>query len=79
MTERDSSWTLLGLGGVASLCCLGSAAVGGAAIGGAAVTGGAVAGGLGAGLVQVLVTVLTVALLGLGWKAFGPDPKCERN
>jgi hypothetical protein len=29
--------------------------------------------------VQVLVTVLTVALVGLAWRRFGPDPKCERE
>jgi hypothetical protein len=65
----DSRWAVLGLGGVASLCCLGSAAVGGAAL-----TGGAVAGGLGANLAQVLVTVATVAALGLVWRRFGPEP-----
>jgi len=72
--SRDSRWAVLGLGGVASLCCLGSAAVGGAAL-----TGGAVAGGLGANLVQVLVTVATVAALGLAWQAFGPEPTGERD
>lgn len=66
MTERDTPWALLGLGGAVSLCCLGSAAVGGAAL-----AGGAVAGGLGAGAVQVLATVATVGILGLGWRRFG--------
>jgi hypothetical protein len=63
VSERDVPWRLLGLGGVASLCCLGTTAVGGAAI-----TSGAVAGGLGADALQVLVTVATVALLGLAWR-----------
>ncbi|USZ69612.1 hypothetical protein NGM10_07745 [Halorussus salilacus] len=71
MVEREKSWTVLGLGGAASLCCLGSALVGGAAVGGAALTTGAVAGGLGAGLAQVLVTILTVGALGLAWRVFG--------
>lgn len=66
MTDRNTPWALLGLGGAASLCCLGSAAVGGAAL-----ASGAVAGGLGAGAIQVLVTVATVGVLGLGWRRFG--------
>ena len=66
MTERDTPWALLGLGGAVSLCCLGSAAVGGAAL-----TSGAVVGGLGAGVAQVLVTVATVGVLGLAWRRFG--------
>jgi hypothetical protein len=70
VSERDVPWRLLGLGGVASLCCLGTTAVGGAAI-----TSGAVAGGLGADALQVLVTVATVALLGLAlrWRRAGAD------
>lgn len=80
MTDRDAPWRLLGLGGLASLCCLGTAAVSGAAtVGGAALAGGAVAGGLGAGLAQVLVTVATVAALGLAWGRFGPASAGERG
>ena len=73
MSERDVPWGLLGVGGIASLCCLGSAAafggaaVGGAAVGGAAV-GGALAGGLGASLVQILVTVVTVGVVAVAWR-----------
>ncbi|MFC4450721.1 hypothetical protein [Halorussus aquaticus] len=74
MTERDVPWRLLGIGGLASLCC-----VGGSAVGGAALATGAVAGGLGANVVQVSVTVLTVGVLGLAWRRFGPDPNCERR
>ncbi|WP_435177160.1 hypothetical protein [Halorussus sp. AFM4] len=74
MTERDVPWRLLGIGGAASLCCVGTSAVGGAAL-----TGGAVAGGAGASGVQVAVTALTVALLGTAWRRFGPDPACERE
>jgi len=73
MAER-TPWGLLGIGGLASLCCIGTSAVGGAAL-----ATGAIAGGLGADLVQVLVTVLTVGVLGLAWTRFGPDPKCERD
>ena len=68
VTERDVPWRLLGLGGAASLCCIGTTAVGGAAITGGAVAGGAIAGGLGAEVAQVLVTVATVALVGLAWQ-----------
>lgn len=75
----DTPWRLLGIGGLASLCCIGGSAVGGSAVGGAALTTGAVAGGLGGSIVQVLVTVLTVGVLGLAWARFGPDPKCERD
>lgn len=74
MTDGDAPWRLLGIGGLASLCCLGPSAVGGAAL-----ATGAVAGGFGANVAQVLVTVLTVGLLGLAWTQFGPDPKCERE
>lgn len=76
MTDRDVPWTILGVGGAMSLCCLGSAAVGGAAL-----TSGAVAGGLGAEVFQVLVTVATVGVLGLGWRRFqrDGDGECERR
>ncbi|OVE84261.1 hypothetical protein [Natronolimnobius baerhuensis] len=56
-SERASRRSLLGLAGVASLCCL--------APGAAAVAGGGVAAGAGAGLGQVLVTVATLAGIGL--------------
>ncbi|WP_198662006.1 hypothetical protein [Halorussus litoreus] len=75
MTDRNVPWRLLGLGGVASLCCIGTTAVGGAAVGGAALASGAVAGGLGAGVVQVVVTVVTVAAVGVAWNRFGPSPQ----
>jgi hypothetical protein len=67
-------WRLLALGGVASLCC-----IGGTAVGGAALASGAVAGGLGAEVVQVVVTILTVGVVGVAWWRLGPDPKCERD
>jgi hypothetical protein len=74
MADGDAPWRLLGIGGLASLCCVGTSAVGGAAL-----ASGAVAGGVGANLAQVLVTVLTVGLLGLAWTRFGPEPNCERE
>ena len=74
MAGDDPPWRLLGIGGLASLCCVGTSAVGGAAL-----ASGAVAGGVGANVAQVLVTVLTVGILGVAWTQFGPDPKCERE
>ena len=69
-------WRLLGLGGVASLCC-----IGGTAVGGAALASGAVAGGLGAGVAQALVTVLTVGAVGLAWwwRRAGRTAECKRD
>lgn len=56
-------WPLLGLGGIVSLCCLfATPAATGAA--GATVSGGTTA-AMGGGLVRVLVTALTVGLVGL--------------
>ncbi|WP_302081641.1 hypothetical protein [Salinibaculum rarum] len=57
MTDDDaaSRWSVLGLGGLASLCCLGPGA--------AAIGGGATASALGVGLLQVGVTALTLALV----------------
>lgn len=53
----------LGLGGLASLCCLGPGA--------AAAVGGSTAVAIRAGLVQALVTVVVLALLGavLRWRS----------
>lgn len=53
--DSASRWSVLGLGGLASLCCLGPGA--------AAVGGGATAGALGLGLLQVGVTILTLAVV----------------
>ncbi len=49
--------SLLGIAGLASLCCISPGA--------AAVTGGAAASGLGSGLVQTGVTALTLAIVAL--------------
>ncbi|MFC7060031.1 hypothetical protein [Halovenus salina] len=64
MSDYTGRWSLLGLAGVTSLCCLGlsSAAVTGGA---AAVTGGAAASGAGAGLAQVAATAVTLAVVAL--------------
>ena len=59
MSDDDSisRWSVLGLGGLASLCCLGPAT--------AAVGGTATAGALGADLLQVGVTGLVLATAAL--------------
>ena len=57
MSDDDDSlsrWSLLGVGGLASLCCLGPGA--------AAVGGTATVGALGADLLQVSVTALVLAV-----------------
>ena len=63
MADESSGvpWGLLGLGGVASLCCVSLTAVSGAAV-----SGGAAAGALGGSIAEVLMTVLVVSLVGLG-------------
>lgn len=62
-SEATSRRSLLGLAGVASLCCLAPST--------AAVSGGVAAGGLAAGLGQVAVTVLTLGVIGLlvSWRS----------
>jgi hypothetical protein len=61
-TESTRSyWSLLGIGGVLSLCCLVAAPAASGAVGGAA--GAGTAATLGGGAVQILVTAVTVGLL----------------
>lgn len=63
--SEDTKWGVLGLAGIASLCCLGPAAM----VGGAAVTGGAAAsataanGGNGLSLVTIGVLVTPALVL----------------
>lgn len=62
-TEQDSTRGTVGLAAVASLCCLGPAAiVGGAAIAGGTTSGAMVAGGAIRSIGGVLVTALATAL-----------------
>ena len=68
-TETDESersigrWSLLGLGGTVSLCCLFAAPLTTTAVG-ATVAGGTTA-ALGGGLVRILVSAVTVGVLGV--------------
>jgi len=55
-----SHWSLLGLGGALSLCCLVAAPAATGAAG--AATGGGVAAALGGSVVQILVTAVAVGL-----------------
>jgi len=55
-------WSLLGGGGTVSRCCL----VAAPAAGGAAVAAGGTTAALGGGLVRVLVSALTVGVIGVG-------------
>ncbi|NIC00471.1 hypothetical protein [Halobacterium sp. R2-5] len=59
--DDGPNWSLLGLGGALSLCCV-FAPVAAGAVGGAA-AGGATA-SVGGGLVQVVVSAVTVGVLG---------------
>ena len=56
MAARTVPRSVLGLGGLLGLCCLGPAS--------AAVVGGTAAVGVGGGVVQVLVTAATLAVIG---------------
>ncbi|NGM69362.1 hypothetical protein G6M89_10140 [Natronolimnobius sp. AArcel1] len=73
MSETMSRRSLFGLAGAASLCCL--------APGTAAVAGGGTTAAAGAGLGQVLVTVVTLAAIGLvvRWRTDCPaSTGCEK-
>jgi len=56
-------WSLLGIGGALSLCCLVAAPAATGAVGGT-VAGGTTA-ALGGGVVQILVSAVTVAVVGI--------------
>ncbi|MFD1589502.1 hypothetical protein ACFR9U_21200 [Halorientalis brevis] len=74
-SETSGRWALLGIGGTVSLCCLFAApAATGAA--GAAVAGGTTA-AIGGGVVRVLVSALTVGLIGVLLRARGDSCSCE--
>jgi hypothetical protein len=67
MSEQDddsglSRWSILGLGGVGSLCCVFAAPSSTAALGGAAAAGGTTA-ALGGDLVRIAVVTLTVGTI----------------
>lgn len=66
-TEVDSGsqarWSILGLGGVVSLCCLFAAPLTAGSAGTAAGAGSAAA--LGGSLLQIAVTALTVGIFGV--------------
>ncbi len=55
-------WRLLGVGGALSLCCLFAAPTAGAA------AAGGTAAALGGGLVRILVTALTVGVVGVVYR-----------
>lgn len=71
-----SRWSLLGLGGVVSLCCLFAAPATTGAVGGA-VAGGTTA-ALGGGLVRILVSALTVGGIGIALRLRSDSPPCEK-
>lgn len=73
--ESSGRWSLLGVGGVVSLCCLFAApAATGAAAG--TVAGGATA-ALGGGLVRILVSAAAVGCLGVVLRLRADSPACS--
>jgi len=75
--DSDSRWSLLGLGGAVSLCCLFAAPAAGGAVTGTA-AGGATA-ALGGGVVRILVSALTVGLLGMALRYRASSCGCNQN
>ncbi|MFD1589374.1 hypothetical protein ACFR9U_20555 [Halorientalis brevis] len=69
-------WSLLGLGGTVSLCCLVAAPATTGAVG-TAVAGGTTA-ALGGGLVRVLVSAVTVGIIGMALQMWTSSPSCKR-
>lgn len=72
-TENASTspWRLLGVGGALSLCCLFAAPTAGAAAAGGTATA------LGGGLVRIVVTALTVGVVGAVYRFHSSDCACE--
>jgi hypothetical protein len=64
-------WRLLGVGGALSLCCLFAAPAGGAA------AAGGTAAALGGGLTRVLVTAITVGVIGLVYRIWSSGSDCH--
>ena len=78
-TEEATSrgrWSLLGLGGTVSLCCLVAAPAATGAVG-TAVAGGTTA-ALGGGLVRILVSAVTVGIIGIAVRIWSSSPSCKR-
>ena len=73
-TDSGPRWSLLGLAGVGSLCCIVAPTVNVAS--GVTAASGATA-AVGGGLVQILVTALTVGAIGLVVR-YRMDRSCER-
>jgi hypothetical protein len=77
MTNSDpeslSRWSRLGLGGLASLCCLGPTV---AAVTGGTVAVGAVQESAAAGAVELLVTLGTLAVIGWVVRGRGDCESC---
>lgn len=61
-----SGWAILGLGGVLSLCCLLATPAATGTVGG--VAAGRATNALGGPVIQILVTALTVGILGFGYR-----------
>ncbi|WP_232701775.1 hypothetical protein [Halobacterium wangiae] len=75
--DSGDRWTLLGVGGALSLCCLFAAPAATGVAGGTA-AGGATA-ALGGGLIRVLVAALTVGVIGVVLRLRSGSGSCEKN
>ena len=74
--DDGGRWSLLGVAGGLSLCCLFAAPLTATAVG-TTVAGGTTA-ALGGGLVRILVSAVTVGVLGVAARWWTDSPSCER-
>ncbi|MFD1562324.1 hypothetical protein ACFR99_01895 [Haloarchaeobius amylolyticus] len=74
-SDAASRRSLWGLATLASFCCVGSGTV--AVAGGTAVAGGAAVGGLSSGVVQLVVSIVTLGLIGLVLRVRSGCSDCE--
>jgi hypothetical protein len=73
-TDSGPRWSILGLGGVVSLCCIVAPATS-VATGVTAASGATAA--VGGGLIQILVAALTVGVIGVAIR-LRTDRSCDR-
>jgi hypothetical protein len=74
-TGRSTRLSVLGWGGLLSLCCLLAVPAGTGAVGGTAAAGATAA--VGGGAIQVAVTALVVGVAGAVWRFRSRDAACD--
>lgn len=75
-SDGNSRWPLVGVGGAVGLCCLFAAPGAGGAVGSTAGAGAMAA--FGGGLVQILVSALTVGAIGVAVQLYAGRRSCKR-